>query len=61
VELVGPGAGHPPRRFAINLQHIPLSDPYGSQSGLLHILTLAGPVNDNIQQDAMGLGASYLG
>jgi hypothetical protein len=31
------------------------------QSGLLHILTLPGPVNEDIQQDGMSLGASYLG
>jgi hypothetical protein len=61
VELVGRGGGHPPRRFAINVQHIPLSDPRGSASGLLHILTLAGPPEDDVQDGAMSMGASYLG
>jgi PAS domain-containing protein len=61
VELVGRGDGHPPRRFAINVQHIPVSDAHGSPSGLLHILTLAGPASDDGDDAAMSMGASYLG
>jgi PAS fold len=61
VELVGRGGGHPPRRFAINVQHIPLSSLDGSPSGLLHILTLAGPTNNGGEDGAMSMGASYLG
>jgi PAS domain-containing protein len=61
VELVGRGGGHPPRRFAINIQHIPVSDPQGSPSGLLHIMTLAGPASDGGDDAAMSMGASYLG
>ena len=61
VELVGHGGGNPPRRFAINIQHIPVSDPEGSPSGLLHIMTLAGPARDGGDAVAMSMGASYLG
>jgi PAS domain-containing protein len=43
VELVVRGSGHPAARYAINVQHIPLTDTRGLPSGLLHILTLAGP------------------
>jgi PAS domain-containing protein len=61
VELVGRGGGHPPRGFAINIQHIPVSDPHGNPSGLLHIMTLAGPASDGGHDAAMSMGASYLG
>jgi PAS domain-containing protein len=43
VELVVRGAGRPAARHLVSVQHIPLSDPRGRPSGLLHILTLAGP------------------
>lgn len=61
VELVGRGGGQPPRRFAINVQHIPISNPGGNPSGMLHIMTLAGPANDDGDDAAMSIGASYLG
>lgn len=61
AELVACGAGHPPRRFAINIQHISLSSPLGSPSGLLHILTLAGDAKGDDRDGGMSLGASYLG
>jgi PAS fold len=62
VELVARGGGRPPRRFAINVQHIPLSDTVGHPSGLLHIMTLAGPAkDDDAREGDMSLGASYLG
>jgi len=61
VELVGRGGGRPPGRFAINVQHIPLTDPIGSPSGLLHIMTVAGPADDGAQDADMSIGASYLG
>ena len=43
VELVVRGGGRPAARQLVNVQHIPLSSPQGHPSGLLHILTLAGP------------------
>ena len=61
VELVGRGGGQPPRRFAINVQHIPLSDLNGSPSGMLHIMTLAGPADGDDEYAGMSMGASYLG
>ena len=61
VELVVRGRGDPASRYAINVQHLPLSDPCGSASGLLHILTLAGPLDEHVQDGAMSMGASYLG
>jgi hypothetical protein len=61
VELVTRGGGHPPRRFAINIQHVPLTDTQGSPSGLLHIMTLAGPANGGGDEADMSMGASYLG
>ena len=61
VELVLRGRGNPPWRYAVNVQHIPLSDPHGSPSGLLHILTLAGPADEKIVDGDMSMGASYLG
>lgn len=42
VELVVRGGGHPAARYAVNVQHIPLTDLGRRPSGLLHILTLAG-------------------
>jgi PAS domain-containing protein len=61
VELVVRGRGVPATRHAINVQHIPLSDSHGSPSGLLHIMTLAGPADEDVQNAAMSMGASYLG
>lgn len=61
VELVVGGARHPATRYAINVQHIPLSDSYGSPSGLLHIMTLAGPADDGLRNADRSLGDSYLG
>ena len=43
VELVVRGGGHPAARWAINVQHIPLDGAHRRPSGLLHIMTLAGP------------------
>ena len=43
VELVVRGGGRPAARQLVNVQHIPLTNPQGRPSGLLHILTLAGP------------------
>lgn len=60
VELVMRGRGDPASRYAINVQHIPLSDPRGSASGLLHIVTLAGPQHE-VLDSAMSMSASYLG
>ena len=64
VELVVRGAGHPAARNAINVQHLPLTDPRGDPSGLLHILTLAKPLDAT--GDVLGDGgesplANYLG
>lgn len=57
--------GHPAARCAINVQHIPLYDPRGRPSGLLHILTLAGPVNEQPRSDVhaadLSLAHSYSG
>ena len=61
VELVMRGRGVPAARNAINVQHIPLSDPYGGPSGLLHIMTLAGPADEGVQDADMSMGAIYLG
>lgn len=61
AELVVRGRGDSPTIYAINLQHIPVSDPLGSSSGLLHIMTLAGPADEDFQDADMSLGASYLG
>ena len=61
VELVVGGGQHLATKYAINVQHIPLSDAYGSRSGLLHIMTLAGPADEDFQDADMSLGASYLG
>ena len=61
VELVARGRGAPATRYAINVQHIPLSDPLGSPSGLLHIMTLAGPADEDDKDAEMSMGASYLG
>jgi hypothetical protein len=61
AELVVRGRGDSPTRYAINVQHIPVSDPLGSSSGLLHIMTLAGPADEDFQDADMSLGASYLG
>ena len=61
VELVVRGRGDPASRYAINVQHIPLTDPIGSPSGLLHIMTVAGPADDGAQDADMSIGASYLG
>lgn len=61
VELVTRGKGHPANRYAINVQHIPLSDTRGHPTGLLHILTLAGPPNQDDLDVDMRMGASYLG
>ena len=61
VELVVRGRGDSASRYAINVQHIPLSDPGGSPSGLLHILTLAGPGDEDVKDADMSMGASYLG
>ena len=61
VELVARGGGRPASRFAINVQHIPLSNVRGHPSGLLHIMTLAGPASDGDEDAAMSMGASYLG
>ena len=61
VELVARGGGRPARRFAINVQHIPLSNPRGNPSGLLHIMTLAGPADGDDEDAGMSMGASYLG
>jgi len=55
------GRGDSPTRYAINVQHIPVSDPLGSSSGLLHIMTLAGPADEDFQDADMSLGARYLG
>jgi PAS domain-containing protein len=43
VELVVRGGGRRASRQPVNVQHVPLTDPRGRPSGLLHILTLAGP------------------
>ena len=43
VELVVRGGGRPSARHLVNVQHIPLSNVRGGPSGLLHILTIAGP------------------
>jgi hypothetical protein len=64
VELVVRGAGHPAARNAINVQHLPLTDPRGGPSGLLHILTLAKPLDAT--GDVLGDGresplANYMG
>jgi hypothetical protein len=61
VELVVGGGRHPATRYTINVQHIPVSDPYGSPSGLLHIMTLAGPAAEGLESVDRSLGASYLG
>jgi hypothetical protein len=65
VEVVVRGVGHPASRYAINVQHIPLHDPYGRPSGLLHILTLAGLANVRSMSDVEvadpSLAHSYLG
>ncbi|MEA2643383.1 MAG: fold [Chloroflexota bacterium] len=61
VELVARGGGRPASRFAINVQHIPLSNPRGNPSGLLHILTLAGPADEEDEYAGMSMGANYLG
>ena len=61
VELVVRGRGAPASGYTINVQHIPLSEPGGSPSGLLHLLTLAGPADEDAQDAGMSLGASYLG
>ena len=61
VELVERGRGDPATRVTINVQHIPLSEPGGSPSGLLHLLTLAGPADEGDRDASMSLGASYLG
>ena len=61
VELVVHGGGDPASRFAFNVQHIPLSEPGGGPSGLLHLLTLAGPADEEARDASMSLGASYLG
>jgi PAS domain-containing protein len=61
VELVARGGGRPARRFAINVQHIPLTKTNGNPSGLLHIMTLAGPAHGDRPESDMSMGASYLG
>lgn len=61
VELVTRGRGRPASQFAINVQHIPLSTPRGTPSGLLHIMTLAGPADEDDEYAGMSMGASYLG
>jgi hypothetical protein len=61
VELVVRGRGDPASRYAINVQHIPLSDPGGRPSGLLHILTLAGAGPGTVEAGDMTMSASYLG
>jgi PAS domain-containing protein len=65
VELVVRGRGHPAGRYAINVQHIPLNDPHGLPSGLLHILTLAGPpegaVDPGVDTADFTAAGNYLG
>ena len=63
VELVVRGRGYPASRSTINVQHIPLSDPHGNPSGLLHVMTLAGPAieKEDVAAGDMSLSASYLG
>jgi PAS fold len=64
VELVVRGAGHPAARYAINVQHLPLTDLCGDPSGLLHILTLAGPpdaAGDGLDDGGESPPANYLG
>lgn len=65
AELVVRGGGRPAARWAVNVQHIPLSDADQRPSGLLHILTLAGPhqepVDDPIDEVYPAPPANYLG
>ena len=65
VELVVRGGGNPAARWAINVQHIPTNDVHHRPSGLLHIMTLAGPhegpVDAAVDEVYPAPPANYLG
>ena len=61
VELVMRGRGNPASRYTINVQHIPLREPGGNPSGILHLLPLAGPADEDVKPPSLRLGASDLG